>query len=102
MTETIFTALAAWQQKTFPGQTALSKVCHLQQEVKELKTDLALNAPGKELEFADCFILLMGAAAADGMQYIDIVNAVNKKMEINYKRKWGKPDADGIQNHIEE
>ncbi len=54
------------------------------------------------MEFADCFILLFGSAASDGMTYDDIVDAINKKMEINLNRKWGKPDENGIVNHIKE
>jgi hypothetical protein len=54
------------------------------------------------MEFADCFILLFGAAASDGMSYDDICKAIDEKMEINFNRKWGKPNNDGVVNHIRE
>ena len=52
------------------------------------------------MEFADCFILLFGAAAADGMSYTDICSCIEEKMKINYKREWGEPDENGVVNHI--
>ncbi len=95
-----FESISKWQNETFGEATALSKIAHLKQEVKELKKDLKKDSPAKKYEFADCFILLFGAAASDGMSYEDICNAINEKMEINKSRKWGKPDENGVVNHI--
>lgn len=97
-----FNRISAWQVETFGQATALSKMAHLKEEVKELEEDLKTNAPDRRLEFADCFMLLFGAAASDGMDYDDICKAIDEKMQINYKRKWGKPNADGVVNHIKE
>jgi len=44
--------------------------------------------------------LLFGTAASDGMSYEDICEAIESKMQINFKRKWGKPDKNGVVNHI--
>lgn len=52
------------------------------------------------MEFADCFTLLFGAASSYGMSYNDILNCIEDKMIINKKRKWGKPDENGVVNHI--
>jgi hypothetical protein len=60
---------------------------------KELATE-------RRLEFADCFLLLFGCAAADGMTFADICQAIDDKMVINRKRNWGKPDENGVVNHI--
>lgn len=100
MTEQQFIQTATWQKQTFPQGTSLSKLAHLKQEVQELENDLKTNNPEKRLEFADCFLLLFGAAASDGMTYEDICNAIQEKHEINLKRKWGKPDENGVVNHI--
>jgi predicted HAD superfamily Cof-like phosphohydrolase len=51
---------------------------------------------------ADCFFLLFGSAAADGMSYQDICNAIQEKFEINKRRRWGKPDENGIVKHIKD
>lgn len=100
MTQKQFKSIIEWQTKTFGKSTALSKIAHLTEEVQELITDLQNNSVGKKLEFADCFILLFGAAAADGMEYEDICNAIEEKMNINYKRNWGMPQKNGVINHI--
>lgn len=97
-----FEAIVAWQKETFGQATPMSKLAHLAQELQELHSDLKEGSPKKRLEFADCFFLLFGCAAADGMTYEDICNAIAEKFEINKARKWGKPDADGVVNHIKE
>jgi hypothetical protein len=105
MTEEQFNEITEWQKKTFPNATKFSKLAHLDQELRELV--MALHSEneteqGKQYEFADCFLLLFGAACAHGMTYDDICCAIAGKMEINEKRTWGKPDKDGVVNHIKE
>lgn len=102
MTKQQFEKVTSWQLETFGFIPALPKVYHLEQEVLELQHDLATNSEGKRHEFADCFMLLFGAAASDGMSYEDIIQAIAEKHEINKLRKWGKPDDKGIVHHIEE
>ena len=97
-----FWIISKWQKKTFGEATALSKLAHLKLEIKELESDLENNSPDKRLEFADCFILLYGAAASDGMSYQDICDAIAEKMQINLNRRWGNPDENGVVNHIKE
>ena len=100
MTPNQFERITKWQKETFGQSTALSKISHLYEELIELVDDIESNRLSKKLEFADCFILLFGAASADGMTYSDIVDAIDEKMSINYKRKWGKPNENGVVNHI--
>ena len=103
MTQEQFTEITEWQNATFGQATALSKVAHLAQEVIELNDALHKeDEPNVGPEFADCFILLFGAAASHGMDYNDILNEIEWKMEINKQRKWGTPDANGVVNHIKE
>jgi hypothetical protein len=97
-----FKEISEWQAATFGQATPLSKIAHLEKEVKELKDDLVAKNPDRRLEFADCILLLFGSAASDGMSYQDIENAIDEKMAINYARKWGKPDKDGVVHHIPE
>ena len=99
MTEKQFTEITEWQKETFPGATMYSKIEHLKQELEEVVEE-DLSIPTRSVEFADCFILLFGAAAAFGMTYQDITDAITHKFEINKKRKWGKPDENGVVNHI--
>lgn len=99
MTQEQFNYITDWQAKTFPKATALSKVHHLIEEVNELKNDVEACSPNTRLEFADCFLLLFGAAKAYGMSYDSILEAIHDKMQINLKRNWGKPDANGVVKH---
>ena len=100
MTEQQFNEIAAWQKETFGQATPLSKIAHLAKELSELSYDLINNKPERRLEYADCFFLLFGSAAADGMTYQDICQAIQEKFEINKARKWGNPDENGIVEHI--
>lgn len=100
MKEQQFIEISAWQKETFGHATAMSKIAHLADEIIELVHAIKTNDPGKRLEFADCFFLLFGAAAADGMSYEDICSAIQEKFEINKLRKWGEPDENGVVNHI--
>ena len=97
-----FKSISEWQDKTFGTATAESKLFHLLDEIKELHEALITDDKDKRLEFADCFILLFGAAASDGMTYEDICNCIDDKMKINYARKWGKPNTNGVVNHIKD
>ncbi len=100
MTQELFESVTKWQNETFGQATALSKIAHLKQEIKELKKDVKKDNPAKRLEFADCFILLFGAAASDGMSYEQIIDCISEKLEINKSRTWGKPDKNGVVNHV--
>ena len=100
MTEQQFKNITQWQRETFGQATALSKMHHLKEEVGELTAAIEHELPEKHLEFADCFILLFGAAASDGMTYEDICQAIDEKMTINRARMWGKPDANGVVKHV--
>ena len=104
MTEKQFESITKWQRETFPNANALSRVNHLAEEVLELHEALHKHhsASDTEMELADCFILLFGAANAYGMSYDDILNAIDKKMDINKARKWGKPDENGVVKHVKD
>lgn len=88
MTEKLFNEISAWQKQTFSQATPLSNITHLFEELKELIEALNSYDSKRRLEFADCFFLLFGAAAADGMSYQDICQSIEEKFEINKVRKW--------------
>lgn len=100
MNQNQFNEITKWQKETFGQATSLSKILHLKEEITELTLDVFDKKPERRLEFADCFFLLFGAAAADGMTYEDIEACIDEKFEINKARKWGKPDANGVVNHV--
>ena len=108
MNELQFNEITKWQKETFGEATPLSKLAHLIQEVVELKDAIVAENEtcgltghnDVRMEYADCFFLLFGSAAAYGFSYKDICDAVQEKFEINKARKWGKPDENGVVNHI--
>lgn len=86
--------VSAWAAETFPHQTPHSKMTHLRKEIDELAED---TSDGEEM--ADCFILLLNLAEMAG---VDLMAEARRKMEINRKRKWGAPDADGVCFHVKQ
>ena len=81
-----------WANETFgKSQTVDGVVNHLAKEVLELSQS---DAPD---EAADCLLLLMQHAHECGY---DLLEEGRKKHEINLKRKWGKPDENGVIEHI--
>ena len=104
--QTLINEIGQWSESTFSHQNSISKLHHLQKEVAELINAIgqAPSEPDKNdtvhLEFADCFILLLDAARKEGLSAKDILTAIVEKMEINKARKWGKPDENGVMEHI--
>lgn len=82
-----------WQDKVFTAATAQSKAAHLKREADEL-----YDNPTDGGEMADIFILLCGVAHKAGL---NLEIEVEKKMAINRERIWGKPDAEGVVEHVE-
>ena len=89
--------LGEWQDAAF-GATNDPRpmLWHLKEELDELIAD-----PHSSEEWADCFMLLLGAARRYGYSVVDLVSITRDKLEINKKRKWGKPDAHGVVNHLD-
>ena len=101
MTKEKFESITKWQDEAFPKSTARSRLIHLQQEVKETKKTLRIKGSVMAHEFADCFLLLYGAVHKAGMTLNEINTAIDEKMSINRKRKWGKPSNNGVYKHIQ-
>ena len=101
MLKTQFEAIVEWQRKTFPAATSVSKLKHLKKEIeRELIPALESNAPGRPHEYADCFLLLFGSAAMDGMTWNDIVKAIEEKFLIVQHRQWKDADENGVYEHV--
>jgi len=87
-----------WQDATFTEATALSKMSHLAKEVIELNKALR-NGDEIEIaeELADCQHLLFGIASKCGM---NLHAATIEKFDVNKGRNWGKPDENGVVEHL--
>lgn len=96
-TQKLWDDITEWQDKQFPTSTVETKLKHLKKEVGEL-----LDSPRDHMEYADCFLLLIGAARKAGLDLGAVISTIREKLEINKKRKWGKPNKDGFTEHIKE
>lgn len=102
MTEKLFIDITQWQREIFVTATPVTAIKHLQEEFKEVSEALEI---GNDLlireEFADCFLLLFGAASLHGLDYWDVVFAIRDKFVINQGRQWGG-GASGYMKHVDE
>lgn len=75
----------------------------MKKEVDELKNAIfhEHSESEKRYEFADCFMLLIAAAKMEGLTAKDLISITRAKLELNKVRKWGKPDENGVVEHIE-
>lgn len=96
----LFDRIAAWQRETFPKATAESCSAHLAYEQNELADAVVYgDIDDTAEEAADCLLLLVGIADRSGF---DLLQAAEAKLAKNRLRKWGKPDAKGVVEHVEE
>lgn len=87
-------SIGMWGRETFPRGSFAGTVEHLRREVDELsKCETQLD---RAEELADLFILTVQAAR---LAKVDLAHAVSAKHEVNQRRTWGEPDADGVIEH---
>ena len=116
--QTLMNDVSEWSDATFGAmQRNPAIVWHLKKEVDELIQSLdythALGVDesvgagefGRQLsktkmEYADCFMLLLDSAHHFGLTAENLLELTREKLEINKKREWGKPDANGVVEHI--
>ena len=104
---------SAWSDKTFDNgrhstKRALPISHHLQKESKELTEaiDIYTNNPNTETykqlaeEIADVGLLLLDILAHLDISVEMLYTFMSDKHEINKKRTWGKPDKNGVIEHI--
>ena len=87
--------LNKWTSEQFPDQPLSGKFAHLRKELDELEAD-----PSDIVEYADCYMLLIDIAGKNNIRLSDIHRAAGEKLEVNKKRDWGKPNADGSVEHV--
>lgn len=111
-----------WSDETFgKHRTGKPIAYHLKKEIDELIEALDVYHQGiysndietarlevickKErvkMEAADCFTLLIDILAHEGIDIEQLIDASFHKLQINKNRKWGKPDKNGVIEHIKE
>jgi hypothetical protein len=83
-----------WADATFPSATVESASEHMRREADELWLK-----PSDSEEMADVVMLVAHLAH---MQGVDLAAAIASKLEKNRCRKWGKPDSQGVVEHVVE
>jgi hypothetical protein len=90
-----------WAQRTFPDGTALSSLEKLEDEIQEIRNEIILgttNGPHSDFiadlstEYADALMCLFDSAGRMGIKPHVILEAFERKLEINKKRDWVKND----------
>ena len=90
-----------WQSETFPNATLDSILEHMTRELAELKGAIKEGQPIDDIasEIADVQLLLFHLASKLAL---NIESQTMHKFITNKSRKWGKADAQGVVEHIEE
>ncbi len=111
--------IASWSDATFgEGQRNPAILHHLKKEVQEcidavekFQKGTSIESPYCESEkrcreafdeYADCFMLLLDSAYHFGINALSLILFTRDKLEVNKRRKWGKPDCNGVVEHLRE
>jgi NTP pyrophosphatase (non-canonical NTP hydrolase) len=99
--------ISEWSDKQFGEYQRNPAIAyHLLKETRELIEAFERGVVTQEetdklkMEFADCFMLILDSATHAFLTADDLLNAASEKLEINKKREWGKPDINGVVEHI--
>jgi len=106
-------SISLWSDATFGyAQRTIPIINHLKNEIEELvievkKEEAEASMVDREIgravwEFADCMMLLLDAITHHGITMGTMMQAVSLKLEANKRRKWGKPDENGVIEHLRE
>lgn len=101
-----------WSNKTFGSHDRTEDILnHLYEEINEVieaKNGLQYDAQDSSFwyskadlktEFADCFMLLLDAAANSDVDVNELVNYSIMKHKINEQRSWGEKNTQGYHKH---
>lgn len=90
-----------WSVITFEKATMFSSLDKLITEIDELHKSLITETPHEQLnEYADCFLCLLHSAAKAGFNPQQIIQAMENKCELNYKRKWVLNEDGNTYSHL--
>lgn len=94
----LFREAAEWSDAIFgANRSPMGPLKHLAKEVTE-----AQEKPSDITEYADMILLVMNAAHCNGWDGYALLEAVDKKLQINKQRKWGALNSEGISEHVKE
>ena len=85
-------------------RTVSAPILKLVEEIGEL-LECFKNGTDPQVEFADCFLLLVDAYRkyyGDNVDMQTLIDVSSDKLDVIARRKWGKPNEHGVYKHIEE
>ena len=98
--ELFWNAQAHWSRSVFGTDEERGPEGPLKHLAKEVQETLA--NPADIMEYADLLFLVFDSARRAGFTYCELRAAVDRKLEINKSRKWGKASATEAVEHIRE
>jgi len=84
-----------FSEKVFIHGTTSSVMEHLRRETREIE-----RKPDDLSEWADVFLLFLDGLWRNGFTFTQLFKAAQTKLKINKSRKWKKPDAQGVVEHV--
>lgn len=92
----IMNEIASWSDSVFgEGRPPTAPLHHLKKEVRE-----AIENPDDDSEYADMLMLILDAYRMKGGTANELIKYTYNKLEENKQRKWGKPDKNGVVEHV--
>lgn len=92
-----------WADSTFPKGTSTGALLHAEREIKEVIEEIESCDPNGQTrmctEYADVLFCIMDSARREGIAIRDILDAGERKLQINKSRSW-KDNGDGSYSHI--
>lgn len=89
-----------WSSETFGSDIVCgpeAPLAHLRKEIDEVLED-----PKAIEEWADVLLLVLDGISRAGYSVDAVEHAAWTKLDINRKRKWGPPNAEGFSEHTAE
>jgi hypothetical protein len=86
------------------GNPVTAPLLKMKEEIDEV-IECIDKGEDPQVEFADCFLLLLDAYRkyyGDDVDMQTLIDVSSEKLDIVAKRKWGKPNEHGIYKHIPE
>ena len=90
----VFEQIREFVNKTFPEAGSKQHLLKAKQEIKEAIESNDIT------EYADVIIAMFAAATKSDYSFLDLEQAIKRKMIVNKKRKWKKL-KDGTHQHID-
>jgi hypothetical protein len=89
--------------ETFGAKNPVSApILKLVEEIGEL-LECFKNGTDPQVEFADCFLLLVDSYRkyyGDNVDMQTLIDVSSEKLDVIARRKWGKPNEHGVYKHI--